>query len=434
MRTTIVGSGPAGMASALLLARAGHEVTLVDRDPGPAPGRAWDRVGVMQFHLPHAFRFQSRQLLEQRLPDVYEAVLAAGATLAAPEGAPPEAAMLRIRRSLFERAFWESVDREPRVTRRTGLARHLEVRDGVVVGVHVDGRLHAADLVVDAGGRRASLSAPWRPDAGQVACGMAYAARQYQLRPGAEPGPSNGGPAVASEHDGFLTLLFPHDAGTFTVLVVRPADDRELAGLRDVGAFEEACRLLPVISEWTDPARSTPIDAVRAGAGLVNAFRGQSRSTEGVLAIGDAWCTTNPQGGRGITLGMQSAAALADLVDAAPRDRWAGELDAWGREHLEPWFHDHVAWDHTLLGRWERRPVDPEGPIGIDVLGAAAAVHPELNQWLQPFYGMVVGPAAIEPVRARVREMLRAGWTPPTPGGVTRDDLAAVVRRAVAAA
>jgi 2-polyprenyl-6-methoxyphenol hydroxylase-like FAD-dependent oxidoreductase len=37
MQTAIVGAGPAGLFTAIALARRGHRVTLVDRDPGPPP-------------------------------------------------------------------------------------------------------------------------------------------------------------------------------------------------------------------------------------------------------------------------------------------------------------------------------------------------------------------------------------------------------------
>src|SRR5919107_5769286 len=149
MNIAIIGSGPAGMTAALLLARQGHRITLVDRDPGPAPGQPWNRVGVMQFHLPHGFRNQCRRLLADRLPEVYAAILDAGATVVVPEGAAPAAAMLHVRRSVFEQAFWEIASATPGVTRLTGHVDRVEVEDGRAVGIVVDSAFVAADLVVD---------------------------------------------------------------------------------------------------------------------------------------------------------------------------------------------------------------------------------------------------------------------------------------------
>ena len=130
----------------------------------------------------------------------------------------------------------------------------------------------AADLVVDASGRAGRLSTAFRPLGQRVDCGMAYAARQYRLRPGSTPGPVNGGPGFMALHRGFLVMVFQHDGGTFTVLFVRPSDDKALALLRHADAFEAACRVVPGLAEWTDPERSEPIDSVRAGAGLTNEY------------------------------------------------------------------------------------------------------------------------------------------------------------------
>ena len=430
MHSAIIGSGPVGMTAALLLARQGHDVTLNDRDPGPLPGRAWERVGVMQFNLPHGFRAQVRNLLLTRLPDVHQALIDAGAEIVVPEGAPEVAAMLHIRRALFERILWEIVSAEPRVTRVTGHVDGIEVADGVATGVIVDAGFLAADLVIDAGGRLGRTSAAYRPEGTRVDCGMSYATRQYRLLPGALPGPTNGGPGYVTEHDGFVSFVFAHDDGHFMVLIVRANADSDLADLRHEAAFEAACRILPGVAEWTDPERSRAVDVVRAGAGLVNAYRSQATDVVGLLAIGDAFCTTNPQGARGVPLGMQTAAFVEDLVESRPRDMWAGDLDAWGQAHLEPWYVDHLAWDHTQVRRWAGEALDPEGPIGLDVIGAAAEEHPEFRQTLAPFWGMFVGPDALAPLRERVREMLRAGWQPPSPGGVTRADLVTAIRSA----
>lgn len=200
MDIAIVGSGPAGTTAALLLAREGHRITLVDRDPGPVAGASWDRVGVMQFHLPHTFRAPGVQVLRDRLPELLEALVAAGGELVAPPGTPDFVAELvsnlHIRRSVMERTMWELVDREPGITRLCGHADRLVVDDGSVAGVVVDGTTYRADLVVDATGRAGRFAAEHRPDFEGGDCGFAYAARLFRLRDGAGPGPLNGGPAT----------------------------------------------------------------------------------------------------------------------------------------------------------------------------------------------------------------------------------------------
>jgi 2-polyprenyl-6-methoxyphenol hydroxylase-like FAD-dependent oxidoreductase len=428
----ILGSGPAGMTAALLLARQGHRISLVDRDPGPVSGLPWSRIGVMQFHLPHGFRAQCRRLLVERLPDVYQSLLAAGAEVVVPAGAPDSAAMVHVRRSVFERALWEATSEEPGITRITGHADRVEVEDGRTVGLIVDSDYVPADLIIDASGRSGRISAPYRPLGLRVDCGMAYAARQYRLHPGAGPGPINGGPAYAAHHRGFLVMVFQHEHGIFTVLFVRPSADKALALLRQTEAFEAACQAVPGLAEWTDPDRSGPIDVVRAGAGLTNEYRGQP-TIDGLVAIGDAFCITNPQAGRGVTLGMQSAAALADLIrDQGPQGLSEG-LDAWGMTHLLPWYHDHVDWDAALLAQWAGHPVDPDGPIGLEVLVSAARErHPEWMASLGPFFSMETMPASLEPLREAVRQMIRMGWQPQPADEPDRNQLAALIHAALA--
>jgi 2-polyprenyl-6-methoxyphenol hydroxylase-like FAD-dependent oxidoreductase len=428
MEIAVVGSGPVGMAAALLLARQGHRLTLIDRDPGPVSGRRWDRVGVMQFHLPHGFRPQCRRLLRERLPDVLDAVIAAGATVAAVPGIPDSGAMMLVRRAVFERALWEVVSREPGITRLTGHVDAVEIEAGRAVGVVVDSGLVQADLVVDASGRAGRIAQAVRPLGQRVDCRMAYAARQYRLRPGAEPGPRNGGPAFMAQHPGFVAMVFEHDAGTFTVLFVRPADDKALALLRHTSAFEAACQAVGGVAEWTDPGRSEPIDVVRAGAGLTNEYRGQPTGVIGLVAIGDAVCVTNPQGARGITLGLQSAAALADLVADVALTDLAGHLAAWDAANLEPWYRDHLEWDASLLATWSGLAPDADGPLGIEVLLAAAQHrHPEWMATLGPYLAMELEPDAVRSIREAARALLRAGWRPPQPPGITRDTLAALI-------
>ena len=248
---------------------------------------------------------------------------------------------------------------------------------------------------------------------------MAYAARLYRLWPGAPRGPVNGGPGFIAHHDGFLVVVFAHDAGTLTVLFVRPSEDKTLALLRHANAFEAACQAVPGLAEWTDPDRSEPIDKVRAGAGLANAYRRQPTTVTGLVAIGDAFCTTNPQGARGVPLGMQSAAALAELVgEDVPLADLAAAMDAWGTAQLLPWYDDHVAWDAALRNQWSGRSIDPDGPIGPEVVVAAARErHPEWMATLLPFFAMEIGPDSLARLRERVRALVRQGWQPTQPDG-----------------
>ena len=105
MNAAIIGAGPTGLYIAIALARRGHTVNVIDRDPGPQPNGSWPRRGVMQFHHPHFFRPQVIEALRAEMPDVYDDLLAAGAQPAhAPAGPdqPDQLMGLRCRRITFE--------------------------------------------------------------------------------------------------------------------------------------------------------------------------------------------------------------------------------------------------------------------------------------------------------------------------------------------
>src|SRR5687768_10471694 len=105
-----MGAGVAGASCALLLARDGHDVTVVDHDDLSVATDAggsvrWDRKGVPHFLQPHAFLPRGRKELRSSLPDVYDALLDAGAheidlrakISSEPEPADEELAFLGVR-------------------------------------------------------------------------------------------------------------------------------------------------------------------------------------------------------------------------------------------------------------------------------------------------------------------------------------------------
>jgi len=158
MRSVIVGAGPTGLYTAVALARRGHQVTVIDRDPGPDGGQWWDRKGVMQFHHPHHFRQQVVDALLAEMPEVCRGLLAAGAVPATVPGQPGVPAGLHCRRVTFERVLRAAAQAEPGLRLRTGHVDAVCAERGRVTGVRAGGRRIDADLVIDAGGRAGRLT------------------------------------------------------------------------------------------------------------------------------------------------------------------------------------------------------------------------------------------------------------------------------------
>ena len=96
-KSVVVGAGVVGLGAALLLCRDGHEVTVLERDAEAPPVGAdeiwgtWQRKGVNQFRLPHFFLARYGRLLDSELPEVKEALVAAGAVCLNPVLDAPEA-------------------------------------------------------------------------------------------------------------------------------------------------------------------------------------------------------------------------------------------------------------------------------------------------------------------------------------------------------
>src|SRR5271166_5507392 len=84
-RIVFLGGGVCGLSAGMLLARDGHEVTVLERDAAPVPESVeeawekWSRDGVTQFRLAHFLQPAGRAVLEEALPDVFEALVSAGA-------------------------------------------------------------------------------------------------------------------------------------------------------------------------------------------------------------------------------------------------------------------------------------------------------------------------------------------------------------------
>jgi len=438
VRTAIVGAGPTGLYLAIALARRHHQVTVVDRDPGPSANGAWPRKGVMQFHHPHGFRGQVVDALIAEMPEVLDALIAAGAEPATSPERPGRIVGLRCRRATFERVLRAAAVSEPGVQLRRGHAEDVRAERGHVVGLVVDGHEIDAELVIDASGRVGRLSRGRRAAARGGDCGLAYTSRQYRLLPDAEQGPVNSPIGMLVNYPEYQVLVFPHDNRTFSTLIARPVSDHELARLRYETAFDAACRAIPALASWTHPDRSEPITAVLPGGRLTNSYQGQRDddgrvALEGLIFVGDAVCTTTPTAGRGVATSLMQAGHLLLLLDQHGTDfvSCALALEEWCDTNIEPWFADHVLMDADQVRRWSGLDIDLSTPLPSDVIQWAAAVDPSMMRVVGPYLGMAALPDSLKAVEARAREIYASGWRPAIPEGPTRDQLAQIVNEAV---
>ena len=318
MHVVIIGGGVAGLGAALGLARAGHDITLLERDATPFPANPveafanWDRRGAPQVRHSHAFLARLRNLLRDRLPDVLEALMAHGTEElpvsnllrppiddTSPRDGDEDLSLLACRRITFEWVLHRAVLDETGISYRDG-SRVVGVcaEGGRVTGVEVerDGGPETlrADLVVDAGGRRSKLP-QWleaagfaKPDEESEPCGIFYCSRFYRLLPGVTPPERD--TTIGADLGYLKYAVFHGDGAIFSVTFAAAPEDKPLRALLRTDAFEAAARALPATARWVDPAVSEPISPVHAMDGLRNTRRFFLRDGEpvapGAIAIG----------------------------------------------------------------------------------------------------------------------------------------------------
>ena len=367
----VCGAGVNGLTAAMMLAKDGHEVTVLERDAAmpPDPSEAWDsweRRGVGQFRLPHFLLPGFRRVMEAELPEVLTALDAAGALRLNPlgpfaEGLDPEGMndLVTARRPVVEAAVASAAAATPGVTIRRGVALAGVVTEGAdpphVVGVRTDaGEEVRGDLVVDVLGRRSPM-ARWLAEAGarpalveEEDSGFVYYGRHVRTRDGQ---PLD----VGLTFFGSVGLLvLPAEHGVAGIGIIAWSGDAELRALRHDAPWRAVMALLP-----PGPAalEAEPLeDEIAVMAGIEDRYRRYvvdgSPVATGVVSVGDAWAATNPTLGRGISLGARHVRLLRDVVrevGVADHEGLVRRFDAATEEHQTPWYRSTVWHDRHRI-------------------------------------------------------------------------------------
>jgi 2-polyprenyl-6-methoxyphenol hydroxylase-like FAD-dependent oxidoreductase len=463
-KVAVLGAGIAGLSAALALAREGHRVTVVERDPigssSPQDAFAWERRGIPHFLQPHAFNPRGRKEMIEHFRDVYDELTRAGAhdvdlrpkLPGTPGPGDEDLQYLGVRRPLIEWALRQAVLAQPGVEVLAGVhVRGIRLERNRLTAISIDGRSIDVDVAVDAMGRRSGMygwlaglgSQPLSQESSE--CGVIYYSRYYRVRPGLE---LPDGPWLLSPRGdlGYMAYAsFPGDNGTFAAVLAVPTGVPEMKIFKDERAFDAAVARIPILRMWVDPELVDPISPVLAMGGLQNSINCYDETTPlGLFPIADAFCHTDPVLALGLSFSLihavQIARALHEHEDL--RDAFAA-YTATTMPALRERYDFATALDDQRYRMWTGHSVDFAHRTGDYALfstiagGAAAMLDPGVFRVFARRSGLLDSTRILDndvPLQERIERIFSEMLVKPRPPqGPTRDEMLALCRSSIEA-